>query len=492
MGVGSLSAMLKHHGHATQLVYYTGSEKIARVFQTISKWQPDIIGFSSMSSGFPNVRKLSALIKEQYPQSFVICGGVHPTLVPECLEQTSSLDAICRGEGEYPLLYLVEALQEGKDYSTTPSFWVRQNGKIFKNPLFPVVENLDELPLPDREVFDYESVIQNFHGCCGEFLFCRGCPFDCTYCCNPALKVLYPGKYVRYPSVQRAIDELVQVKNTYCLESVILHDDIITLNKKWFFAFFKEYGTQVALPFACQTRPGSCDREMLKVLKEAGCVRLIVGVESGNEYIRKHVLNRQITNDQILEVFQWAHDENIETLTQNMVGLPEETPKRFMDTIRLTAAAKVECPEVVIFHPYPGTGLYKVCQEQGLIATTHPKEDFKERSDSILRLPYFRRKDIGFYYRYFALLVQRERKAQEYLFCIEKLLPPTPIFFRVILWHEAFKTHYHRVSYKLFSKMVQILRVIRIHGLRVVKRCCSERVYAKMKSAYHGVKLRMR
>jgi radical SAM superfamily enzyme YgiQ (UPF0313 family) len=475
--------MLKRHGHATRLVYYTGPQKQEIVLQVIEEWHPDFIGISSVSSGFVHAKQVSMVIKGVFPRSFIICGGIHPTVVPECLEETLTFDAICRGEGEYPLLQLLEAFQEGKDYTSTPSFWFRKGDTVIKNPLLSVVEDLDKLPIPDREIFDSQFVVVDFHGRCSEFLFCRGCPFDCTYCSNSVLRNIFPGKYVRYPSVQKAINELSQVKMRYCLDSVVIHDDNVTLNKQWFFSFFKEYTTRVALPFTCNARVGTFDREMLKVLKEAGCYRLNISIESGNEYIRNMILNRNMTNEQIIEVFQWIHDEGIEITSQNMVGLPEETPSRFVDTIRLNATAKVDIPHLWVFHPYPGTKLYQLCKQQELFDKSLSK-NFKERSHPILQLPNFRRKDILRYYKHFNFLVERERKTMGRRFCIEKLLPPYPILFPLIFWREEISCLW-RIA---FSQIMQMLRKFRIESLRLLKLLCGDNIYNTLRCTYHTLK----
>ncbi|MBI5114995.1 cobalamin B12-binding domain-containing protein [Candidatus Poribacteria bacterium] len=444
VGVGSVAAVLKREGHEVSLSYVRNDRDAEDFCRFVEQTRPRVVAFSSMSSMFPWVKKLAPMVKRVAPGAFTVCGGVHPTLEPACLGETDGLDAICRGEGEYPFLNLLEALEKGQDHSRTESFWCKAQGEVTRNPLGPLVADLDELPFPDREVFDYEKICapgNSVRRCgipdkrAGEFLFTRGCPFDCAFCSNRALRDLYPGKYVRFRSVDKAIEELHSMIDRYKLEVILLHDDIITLNKKWFYDFFTRYANSICLPFVCNSRVGTCDEDMMRLLKEAGCHLLVFGVESGNDYIRNRVLKKGLAREKIIETFALAHRHGIQTLSQNIVGIPGETPRRFIDTINLNADLEPNIPCIGIFHPYPGTELGKLCVERKLIK--NDEISFVERTDTALELPGFRANHIRYYHDNFLHLVKRRARGKTRgLFSPERLIPPYPIFAGIIRRHE--------------------------------------------------------
>ncbi len=409
IGIGYISGALKAHRHETKLGSLGGKENVTKLLGLISSWKPDIIGFSSMTSTFAKVKELSILIKKRCKDIIIVCGGIHPTLVPDCIIE-APLDAICRGEGEYTFIELIEKLSHDQDYTSVQGFWFKINGKIIKNPISPLIQNLDELPMPDYDLYYSLDLPGKVPGR-AEFMFCRGCPFDCTYCSNHSLKDIYQGqKYVRFPSIEKAINELLIVKEKYNINSIVIHDDIFSLNKKWFNHFCEEYKEKIKTPFLCNVRPGTCNKEMFKLLKEANCDYVAIGLESGNPCIRAQILNRKMTNEQILETFKLAHEAGIRTHSFSMLGLPYETPQAIVDTIRLTAKlGDKNTPWNYIFHPYPKTKLAEICQEKGWVEMK--SLDFKERSDSVLNLPTIRKKDIRAYFDNFQVLIQIEKQA---------------------------------------------------------------------------------
>jgi len=445
VGIGYLIAALKKQGHEAAFSYIRNEKDADEFLQAVRQTRPDAAAFSSMSSMYPWVKKLAPLVKQASRETFTICGGIHPTVEPKCLEETAGLDGICRGEGEYALLDLLAARAGGFDFTGVRNFDFKTPDGIIRNPLRPVVPDLDELPAPDRETFGFEKICDpkhSIHRCgqenkrLGEFLFARGCPFDCAFCSNHALRSLYDGKYVRFRSVDKAIGELRETADRYHLDVILLHDDIITLNKKWFHDFFTRYADSIKLPFVCNSRVDTCDKEMMRLLKAAGCTLLVFGVESGNDFVRNSILTKKLAREKIIETFALAHACGIPTFSQNMVGIPGETPRRFIDTINLNAELEPNYPGIGIFHPYPGTSLGLMCREKGLIVN----EDihFAERTDTALRLPGFKAEHIRYYHANFLDLVRRRAKGNaKGWFCQEKLIPPYPMFRSLIRLLEA-------------------------------------------------------
>jgi anaerobic magnesium-protoporphyrin IX monomethyl ester cyclase len=369
MGIMCLIANVKKHGHQSDL-FLTNLEK--DLFKSVREYQPDVIGFS-VTSGSENyylelIRRLRKHVK------FVsIMGGPHPTFFPEIIEK-EEVDIICRGEGDEALVELLDRMQEGKDYSDIRNLWVKKDGQIIKNPMRPLIQDLDSLPFPDRASFlKYYAYA---HSSVKHFLSSRGCPYDCAYCFNHMLKKLYrdeagPGQYCRLRSVENVIREVEEVKNNYPLKIVYFHDDLFIMNKTWLKEFSAEYKKRVGLPMICYVRANLVNEEVVQCLKEANCITIAMGVESGNENIRKTVLKRNMTNDQIVNAARLFHKYGISIMTQNMVGLPEETIENAYETIQVNTEVKPAYAWVSIFQPYPRTELHRFCIEKGYLDPSH-------------------------------------------------------------------------------------------------------------------------
>lgn len=412
-GIGHMSSLLKANGHKTSLLNVNSLDP-GGITEAISREKPDMIGLTSVSSQFPHVKEISRIIKEN-KDIFTVIGGVHPTLMPECINDIKA-DALVRSEGEYPMLELANALERGKDHTKIKNVWVKHKGRLIKNPLRPLIEDLDSLPFPDREIADYQDMISKLGR--AKFMFIRGCPFKCTYCSNHALSKLYPkGNYLRHRSPDNCIEEIREVTSKYKnIKIVVMGADTINANRKWMFELLDKYRDGFDIPFKTSMRANLCDREMFRKLKEAGCAEVFLGIESGNDYIRNEVMKRGMTNQQIKDAFKWAHEFGIKTLGNNIIGMPFETEDMIKDTIKLNAEIDPNLIGLGIFYPYEGTELGDMCRREGLIRAGIDPDDFTEREDSILDLPTISRKKIIWYYKNFHYLVYKHKNPKRAMY----------------------------------------------------------------------------
>lgn len=392
VGIASIAAVFKKAGHSFDLFEIDNlKEYLVELLDQIGKNQPDIIGFSVNSHQFSHARKIARQIKKLYSIP-VFIGGVHVILSPDFLEKEEMFDGACVGEGEYAFLELAEKIEKGQDYTDTKNFWFRCGKNIIKNEPRRLIENLDELPFPDRSIFRYFKKYGQ-KGVTPRFIFSRGCPFSCTYCCNHALrrKCAGLGTYLRFRSVNKAIEEIKRLKKQYNFHHIKLDDDTFSYNKKWLVKFCHEFSKNFKMTFECNVRPGSVDEESLITLKNSGCTLIKVGVEAGNEKLRKSVLNRAISNQVMISLFDKAKSLGLKTFSFNMVGIPGETKETIKDTIDLNARLKPDFMQITVFYPYWGTVLGDLCLKEGFIG--------KESADSymetsILNLPTISKKEI--------------------------------------------------------------------------------------------------
>jgi len=435
-GVGSLSAVLKQNGHETSLEYLFGSYNTGPLMQKIEQYRPQLIAITAVSFQFKYVRRILKEIK--HLNIFTICGGTHISLAPWELEKTEGLDAICLGEGEEALLELVNNLQEGRDITDIKNIWVKKDGKIYKNPCRPLIEDLNSLPFGDRELFDYQDIVNSDYDR-AIFMSSRGCPYSCAYCCNSGLRELQDGKYVRFRSIENVIKEIKEVLSKYNIKYIYLNDDVFTVNHKYVQKFCDVYEKEITYPFEINTRVENLSIDMLKSLKSAGCYRVAMGIEQGNEKFRREILNRRMSNASIEEGFALAKKVGIRTKSFNIVGFPFETYKIHMDTVNLNRKVQPSSIVIYIFEPYPGTALYDMCVKNNFMGNGDDKE-FISRTDTTLKFPNFSRKEILNCYRNFAWRVYRGRS------------------FKKAVLHKVYYSKYGELLIRLLSPFKKIVR----------------------------------
>lgn len=404
-GIAILSALLKKYGHETMLYYMYDRFDTAPLIKMVQSFKPGLIAATSDSSQF---RYIQRIFKELILfEIFTICGGPHVSLYPQSLNETEGLRAICLGEGEGAILELVDALESGGDYTRIRNLWIKMDGNsnIIKNPLRPFIQDINTLPFCDREVFDYQSIIDSDYDR-AVFIFSRGCPFKCTYCSNHALRGLQEGMYVRFRSPESAIAEIRSVLSRYRAKSIFLVDDIFTLKRDFVKEFCERYKKEINLPFEITTRVESASEDMFRWLKDAGCTRVAMGIEAGNEWLRENILKRKMTNEQIIRAFGLAREAGLKTKSYNIVGFPFETKEMFEDTVRLNREVNPDSHVCYIFNPYPGTDLYEYCKKEGFLRDGS-SDEFVSRTDTSLNLPTFSREEILKAYRNFSYKVYK-------------------------------------------------------------------------------------
>jgi len=379
IGIMSLSAVLKDHGFTTDVFSIDLEDDVV---ESILKYDPDIIGASVMTTTFKTMINIISRVKKRKQDAFTIMGGPHVTFFPQFFYQEKDLDAVCVGEGEYPLLELALSIKEGAINTDIKNLWIRQNGNVIKNDMRELISDLDSLPFPDRDVFfeRYPFMAQRTI----RFMTCRGCPFNCSYCLNKGMKDLYKGKgsWLRFKSIERSVEEIKEVNKKYPIKWVSFMDDTFNTNKKRLREFLEMYKREIGIPFICQMRVDFADEEQIKLLKDAGVDRITIGVEHGDEDFRRKVLNRDVTNKQILDFGKWVNEANIRLSTQNIIGFPGETLDLAFSTIEINAKIKPEFADSSILNPYPGTEIYNFSKENGYLSDYFDFHDLGSHSNS--------------------------------------------------------------------------------------------------------------
>jgi radical SAM superfamily enzyme YgiQ (UPF0313 family) len=324
------------------------------------------------------------------PAPLVIVGGVYATLDPESVMAMPFVDAACVGEGEGAWADLIYELKKGGDISVIKNLWVRTPQGIRKNPLRPLIsgDRLWNIPV-DYSFFDERHLLKPYDGEMiyrGMIEYSRGCPFNCYYCANSAIKERFRGlgKYFRI----RPFDNFQQ--GVKCLTN--LGAEMLQLQDECFFSnktaeiqrFCDWYSSEIRLPLLLQTRPDSVTEDKVRLVAEMDLpVQVSLGVESGSPRILREICNRQMSIASIKNAFEIIHRYNLRSNAYCMIGFPTETRDEAFMTINLIREIKPTIAIMSIFYPFQGVPLRKFCVNQGYINGNESARTFTD--DTILR-----------------------------------------------------------------------------------------------------------
>ena len=410
-GLASISAVLKQNGHDVKLYHQLYMPDKKEFLETVKSFNADVIGFSMRTTAVPFVTEMAGWLKSEMPEIPVAVGGYHAILGPDECIKIDGIDMVIVGEGEYPWLDYMNDLRDGVTRTDIESiFFKLENGEIIKNPIRPLIEDLDTLPFPDFELFDFENLdrSKNFTAM---VMLSRGCLFSCTYCGNSQFRNIYPNKtkYCRFRSPEKAIELLELLISKYpFIKFIEFRDAIFNMYKDWFYEFMPMYIEKIHLPFNCNLRFDVLDEDMIRLLKEGGCYMIDIGLECGNEDFRRKYLHRNMKNDHMIQVSKWFRKYNITALTYNIVGLPYETLELSLETVKLNAKLDVDKVIPNIFYPYPMTILERTAREGGFM------DDSVDPNDPVqLRMPQYPKYDILYMAYNFNKLVKKYKAIYE-------------------------------------------------------------------------------
>ncbi len=367
-GILLISSVLKEADHRVSLVVASEEDPL----EAALRLRPDVVAYTVYTGPHTWYLELNQRIRAQLPGVFSVFGGPHPTFFPEMIE-SEGVDGLCLGEGEYAPRGLMNALERNGSGvhlpdPSIPNWWFRVNGEVVRNPLRPLLTGaeLDVLPFADRELL-YAAHKQSDRTKIKPFITGRGCPYDCAFCFNKAYSDLYggTGRRFRRRSTDNVIRELKEVVSRHDVRFVLFMDDTFILQDDWLQEFMSRYKAEVSLPFWCQVRANLVTDENMALFKDAGCVSVSFGLESGNDRLRNAVLKRRMSREQILSAAAAIRRHGIIFSTNNMLGLPTGTLENDFETLELNAQCRPAYANVLLFQPYPKTELGEWAYEQG-------------------------------------------------------------------------------------------------------------------------------
>lgn len=384
----------KHKAKIVDLIFHKKAWKPC-LKGIIKEENPDIIGLSILSFNYSQSLKIAKFIKQNFDVK-IIFGGVHCILSPEEIIEKKDVDIICIGEGEE---VFKELLDEKLNCKKVKGVWYKEKGKVIKNEQRNLIEDLNKIPFPDWDDFDMKKyfLINNNHL---PIMVSRGCPYNCTYCSNHALKKKLKGKYVRFRSVNNVIEEIKLRINQYSnkgMKYLFFYDDIFIMYKNFVLEFcrkFKENGFHKLIKWNVNVRANLVTEEIIQAMKDAGCYEVRMGVEAGNDYIRNEVYKRNMTKEQIHNAISIIKKHGLQLRLQFIIGAPYENIKMMEESFDMAKKSKADYILFPILMPLPSTEIKDICEKEGLIE----KEKFENFQDMfinpVVKTKYASQKDI--------------------------------------------------------------------------------------------------
>jgi radical SAM superfamily enzyme YgiQ (UPF0313 family) len=370
LGVMYISSMLKSHGHQCD-VYVEPLEKGDVVERALSD-APDVVAFSCLTSDYHWALGKAGAVKK-HSDALTIFGGTHITLNPGEAILNPDVDLICQGEGEYPMLELAEAIDRREDLHEIQNLWAKKNGTVVKNEMRNLIEDLDSLPHPDRELYaKYPFFTRRGKR---PLHLGRGCPYECSYCHNPSKKALFKGKgkYVRWRSMEDVLVEIDEIKAKSFVTVLHFIDDGFGINREWLKDFLARLSTRGGIRPAIQAnmRADMVTEDLCEVFRDYGVhlLRLRIAVECGDEKYRHEILRKNILNADLIRAASLFHKYHIDFITYNMVGLPGETLEQALETLRLNVQLRPSQAICFVYQPYPGTELSDYALRNGFLTS---------------------------------------------------------------------------------------------------------------------------
>lgn len=379
-GVQYLSALLKQHGYDVKLLFYfdplsnnslmvrrsgSSNEDFRRfVLRTIEEYQPDLIAFSTFTMTFRWSVDMAAFIKSHHSIP-VIFGGYHASMVPEKAILEPPIDMLGIGECENMMMNLVKAMEAGSDIRKINNLWVKEGDVIYKNPLDPLVTDLDSLPFPDKTICPRGSYDLSY-----SLMGSRGCPYRCTYCANNYYANMYKNWCkVRFRSIENILGEIEHVIRTYGrIRRLDFADDVIALDNKRLGDLLYAVKERFGMPYSCFLHPNLINEESIRILKDTGCYWLKIGVQCTQEDKRRKYLRRNETNKQIEAIADWAHKYDLNFSFDHIFAFPFETREDLVESVRFYNQTR---PTIINYGSLvylPKTAILDLAKEKGVLS----------------------------------------------------------------------------------------------------------------------------
>lgn len=349
LGVMYLASVTEREGYETTITDLRDKSLEESLFFILKS---DIYGFTCTTPEYPYCKEIARELKQREPNSLLIIGGAHPTACPEKID--SIFDVISVGEGERVILNIIRDFKKGK------------LNKFYRSEL---IMDLSEIPMPARHLLPKTSFISyqliEKGKAATTIITSRGCAFDCYFC---ASKLMWYQK-LRYRLVDDVIMEIKELKEKYDIEQLRFQDDGFTNNKKWLFEFCEKMKL-LNLTWRANARVDNSSRDILSLMRTAGCIELGYGIESTEQEVLDRC-NKKFKIEQAYQALKNAREVGVKTRIFFIIGLPGQDKSVAKNMITFIKETKPSAVDLSTFVPFPGSDIYKNPERYGFKLREH-------------------------------------------------------------------------------------------------------------------------
>lgn len=377
--LGTLLTLLEERGHELALAGLSKFD-IAAVKAALSRALPQLV-YADVSPVCTDAARRIFEHVQRYEFVPIVAGGVFPTVDPGACLSMPGVQAIAVGEPDASLVTYLERMQDPAVGQIVRGVWLRDERGLARPELPLLVEDLDSLPFPNRELFDYAAHV----GRTGEIEIAvgRGCPQKCSYCVNATVEKLYAGRgaWVRRRSPESVIEEIELLRARYRGAKLVRFlDHAFALDEPWLEALLHAYAGRVGLPFRCHVRLNAVTRSLAALLRDGGCKLVDVEVISGSNLIRNEILGMELTSDQVAAACEVLHTHHLPIRAIVYLGAPYESEASIDETAAMLRRLKPAAVDVRPFYPWPGTPVAELARQNGWLHSRGEEQYHAERS----------------------------------------------------------------------------------------------------------------
>ncbi|MDD2731848.1 MAG: radical SAM protein [Candidatus Pacebacteria bacterium] len=372
-GTAILANVLRNKGHQVLFLDINGNRySNEKVISIIKSYDFDAVGIGGLIPVYRYLKWLSGTIKEIKPKMPIIAGGSVAFSIPEIVLNKTKVDIVCNQEGEETLCDILEALESKADLSNVKGIWFKKDNQIIQTEPRPLISDLDSIPLPAWDLLPMEVYLNNPKVGAGrdiDFISSRGCPYRCTFCFRAF------GRGYRAHSVGYIMEALKYLKKHYQIDFVSFQDDEFMADRNRVLEFcesFRKSGLDIK--WSCTGRVNLISEDLLKAMKDSGCISVSYGIESGSQKILNSI-KKDVDIEKAKEAILISQKLKIRHPTSFILGTPEETYETAFETVKFCLDVNVPLQALMFAVPYPGTDLYKDAKNRGIINSEN-EEDF--------------------------------------------------------------------------------------------------------------------